>query len=113
MNEGPDPAAIAGLVEDDCARTILVVTQEEPMSVTELARRCEVSEPTVYRRLEDLLEYELVEESVSIDAGGHHRNVYRATLDRVAFEIDAEGVAVDVSRRKRMADRFTDLVREM
>ena len=113
MNERPDPAAIAGLVEDDCARTILVAAREEAMSVTELARRCEVSEPTVYRRLEELLEHDLVEESVRIDEGGHHRNVYRATLDRVAFDVDADGVSVELSHRERMADRFTDIVRRM
>ncbi|MFC4358002.1 ArsR/SmtB family transcription factor [Halobium salinum] len=111
MNDGHDVAALAGAIEDDCSRTILVVTQEEALSVSELADACGVSEPTVYRRLETLREQELIEERTRIDAEGHHYGIYAATVDRIAFELAAEGVDVELDRQTGMADRFTDIVR--
>jgi AcrR family transcriptional regulator len=113
VNDDDDTAALAGLLEDDCARTILVATKREAMSVSELADACGVSEPTVYRRLDDIREFGLVEEAVELDADGHHRNVYRATVSEVTFDVDADGVAVAVARDETMADRFTRYVREM
>ncbi|MFC6786693.1 ArsR/SmtB family transcription factor [Halobaculum halobium] len=113
MNDRPDAAALAGAIEDDSTRTILVATQEEAVPVSELADVCGVSEPTVYRRLESLRERGLVEERTRLDEDGHHRGVYRATVERVAFDLAADGVDAEVTRRTSMADRFTDLVGEM
>lgn len=113
MNDEQDVAAIAGLVEDDCARTILVATREEPMTADALAGRCDVSEATVYRRLEELEEYGLVEETIRIDPAGNNRQAYGAILARLTFEVTPEGVTVSVDRTGRMADRFTRLVGEM
>lgn len=113
VNEDEQIAALAGLVEDDCARTILVATREEPMSVTELADAADVSEPTVRRRLDDLTDHGLVEESMRLDDAGHHRHTYRAVVERLTFTVEPDGVSVEVSRAGTMADRFTRYVREM
>lgn len=110
MNDGPDAAALAAVLEDDCARTILVATREDALSVSELADACGVSEPTVYRRLETLRERDLIEERTRLDADGHHHGVFTASIERVAFEIAADGIDVEIARRSSMADRFTDIV---
>lgn len=101
------------MLADDCARTILVATREDAMPVSALAETCDVSEPTVYRRLEDLRAHELVEERTRIAPDGNHRTVFAATPDRVEFDITADGVGVRVARRTNMADRFTSLVEDM
>lgn len=113
MNADPDAPAIAALLADDCARTILVASREAAMPVSALAEVCDVSEPTVYRRLEDLRSHDLVTEQTQLAADGNHRTVYAATPERVEFDVTADGVTVSVSRRSSMADRFTTLVEDM
>lgn len=113
VNADHDASAIAALLADDCARTILVATREAAMPVSDLADACGVSEPTVYRRIERLREHDLVEERTRIAADGNHRTVYAATPDTLEFDVTADGVTVTVSRRPSMADRFTTLVEDM
>lgn len=113
MSDDRDVAAVAALIADECARTILTATTTEPMSAEALSERCDVSTPTVYRRLETLEEYDLVSERTQLAADGHHYSVYFATLDRVAIDLTDEGFSLQVTRRERMADRFTQFVEEM
>lgn len=102
---------IAALLEDETARTILTATSVEPMSATALSERCGVSEPTVYRRLEDLREHNLIEERTRPDpSGGHHHQVYAPRLERVTIELRDGTLTLDVQREQDMADRFTDLI---
>lgn len=100
-------------LDDDCARQILIETTSEPMSANELSERCDVSPPTIYRRLEDLSEHGLVSEQTRLAADGHHYSVYVATLDRVEITVTDDGLDVDITARERMADRFTDFIEDM
>lgn len=113
MSEEPDVEAVADVLEDDCARCILVRAYTEPMSASALAERCDVSEPTVYRRLETLREHDLLLERTHPDEQGHHYKEYRTNLDRLTVDVTPEGFEVEVSRRESMADRFTRLVEEL
>lgn len=111
MSEECDIEDIAALLEDETVRTILTATSDEPMSASELSDRCGVSEPTIYRRLEELRACDLVEEQTRPDpAGGHHHKVYAPRLQRVIVELDDGTLALTVRRRESMADRFTDLI---
>lgn len=101
---------ITQLLEDDCVRTILKRTLEEPMSASELTETCAASRATVYRRLDELADHGLVVERTDPDADGHHRTVYVAALDRVVVDLTTDGFEVTVSKRKRAADRFTEFV---
>lgn len=77
VSEENEIERIAAVLEDATARTILTETSQEPMSATTLSDRCDVSEPTVYRRLEDLRECEVLVEHTEIDPDeGHHRTIY-------------------------------------
>lgn len=114
MSEEADIDAIAALLDDECARCILVQTRTKAMPAPDIADRCNVSGPTVYRRLSDLEEQDLVVERVRPDEAGHHYSVYRANLDRVTVRITDEGFDVRVERtREAMADRFTRLIEEI
>lgn len=110
MSDDPPPDTIAELLADDAVRTILVEAANEPQSASALTEACEVSGPTVYRRLQTLREYDLVEPETKLDPGGDHYEVYATTLDRVVFDLQAERLTCSVSRRERMADRFTKIV---
>lgn len=101
---------VTRLLGTDCVQTILRKTLEQPMSAAELTEACTASRATVYRRLEDLSERDLLEEQTSIDPDGHHRTVYTATLDRVVVDLTDDGFEVRITKRERAADRFTNFI---
>jgi DNA-binding transcriptional ArsR family regulator len=105
-----DPEALADLLGDECARTILVEAKKEPRSAAELSDRAGVSEPTVYRRLERLREYDLVTEDLQPVTDGKNYKIYRTELDGIELDLDEDGFEITVSRRERMVDRFTQFV---
>lgn len=113
MDADRDVASIAALLADDCARTILEETATRARSVEELDERCEASRPTIYRRLAELVDADLLEVRTEPGEGGHHYKVYRASLDRVVVDLDDDGFELRVARRNRMADRFTRFVEDM
>lgn len=103
--------AVAGLLEDDCARTILAATSARPMTAKELKARCDVSGPTIYRRIENLRELDLLEAQTRPDTqGGHHEQLYAATLSEVSVRLENGDFEITVDRREPIADRFTRLV---
>lgn len=108
-----DVANIAALLADECARTILEETTTQPMSADELSQRCNVSPQTVYRRLEELRKYDLINEQTRADTEGHHYKVYTASLDRVVVDLTEDGFTLQLARRDRMADRFTQFIEDM
>lgn len=114
MSEECDIEDIAALLEDETVRTILTETSVEPMSANALSDHCDVSEPTIYRRIEEMRACELIDERTRLDpSGGHHHTVYSSRLRRVTVELENGRFALEVNRREDMADRFTDLVEGM
>lgn len=110
----PDVETVAGLLEDQTVREILIETSREPMSARTLKDRCDASGPTIYRRLERLREADFVVERTRPDPGdGHHRNVYAPNLDRITIDLGDGSLSIRIARRERMADQFTRLVEEM
>lgn len=114
VSEDADLETVAGLLEDETARTILTETSQEPMSANTLQERCTASGPTIYRRLERLRECDLLVEQTRPDpSGGHHRTVYAPNLRRVTVELADGEFTLRIDRREDMADRFTRLIEEM
>jgi DNA-binding transcriptional ArsR family regulator len=108
-----DLVAIASILEDDYAREILLHTSLESHSANELAEACGASPPTIYRRIEDLTEHDLLEVDQQFDPDGHHYKTYTANLEQVTVELDSGEFTVDVSRTTDPADRFTELYDEL
>jgi predicted transcriptional regulator len=92
-----DPETVIALLSDDHARTILETIQDEPKSARSLANVCDVSRPTVYRRLERLQAAGLVTTRMEYDDDGHHRRRFEALVDTVDLALGDAGfeVAVD------------------
>ena len=110
MSDENEFASIVELLDDEYARDILAATSTEPMSAEQLAERCEASPPTVYRRLDRLREFDLVDATQQLDPEGHHYEVFSARLVRVEVELVDGTYHVEVERRERdAADRFTEL----
>ncbi|ELZ35304.1 ArsR family transcriptional regulator [Halogeometricum pallidum JCM 14848] len=88
---------------DQSVREILVHTSERPRSARELAAACDVSKPTVYRRLEALERRDLLAQKTRYDADGNHYAAYACRLEEVTFGVDADGLAADLERGRPVA----------
>jgi predicted transcriptional regulator len=108
VGEDTEFATLVDLLEDEHVRTILAATSTESLSASELGERCDVSESTIYRRIDRLRAESLVAEQTRPRADGHHETVYVATLDRFEVELDDDGFAVSITRRADdMIDQLT------
>ena len=114
VSEECDIEAIAAILEDATARTILTETSQQPMSANTLSERCDASPPTVYRRLEDLRACDLLVERTKLDTeSGHHRTIYSTNFERVAVDLRDGELHLQIDRREDIADRFTRLIEGM
>lgn len=86
VSEDPALGEVLALLSDEYARAILAATSERPMSAKEIATHCDMSEPTVYRRVERLQEHDLVAKRTQIETDGNDYSVYAATLS--GFSVD-------------------------
>lgn len=71
---------IFDLFGDTLARHILVLTSRIPMAADELADYLDVSHPTIYRRINTLQNYDLLEKEFQITADGHNDKTFETTL---------------------------------
>ncbi|WP_336000219.1 ArsR/SmtB family transcription factor [Halorientalis halophila] len=101
---------IVDLLADEYAQSILRATNVEGMSADELSSHCEMSKPTVYRRLEDLRAADLVEERQRVDPDGNHAKEYYASLSDVHIGLEGGEFECNIERRELdVADHFTEL----
>jgi len=113
VSENVDPSTVIALLEDEHARTILTATSVEPLSKSELAERCDVSLPTISRRIEQLETAELVREQTRARPDGHHDTVYVAQLDRFEVRLHDGELEYELTRMDRdMTDELERLWRK-
>jgi predicted transcriptional regulator len=106
------PAEVFGLLDDEYARSLLSATSHRPMTVPELTEQCEMSATTVYRRLNQLERYGLVESEQVPDPDGNHKQRFEAQLDRLVVRLEDGEFNLSVetaSTTQQFADAFTDL----
>lgn len=100
---------ILNTIGDERARDVLAAVATEARSAKELAEACDMSLPTVYRRLELLQEHELVSERTAVADDGNHYNVYACNFDSTVIKLNEGGYDVRIYRRENAPDRFTQL----
>ena len=104
---------VLALLDDEYARAILRATSLETMSASALSEECDMSLPTVSRRVNRLVDCGFLAEYSHMDPDGHHFSEYEARLDRVVVELLSGRFALNVTVREDAADRFTRIWREM
>lgn len=109
VTESIDLPDFIGLIDDEHVRSILVATSAEPLSAGELSDLCGVSVSSIYRRVEELEEADLVREQTRPRADGHHESVYTATLDR--FELIIQDGEFDWTLERDEGDIADELTR--
>lgn len=106
MSKEWEPETIFDVLGSERARRILSIASVRPVSANELASAIDTSLPTVYRRVNALVDYDLLKEETTIDDEGNHYKTYETNLQRVCFEVDDGGFTVDIQLRRDMVDRF-------
>lgn len=108
MSDGWDPDNVMDVFGNEYARQILALGSVEPMSAEEMAEVLDASQPTVYRRLNVLLAYDLLKERTRVDDDGHHYKTFETSLRSVTFEVEDGGINVDMELRRDLFDRFSE-----
>ena len=104
---------ILNTIGDENARTVLAAISREAHSAKELAAECDMSLPTVYRRLELLQEHDLVTETTAVAEDGNHYKVYECNFDSTVITLQDDEYKVRIYRRENVPDRFTQLWDEL
>lgn len=73
---------------DPFARATLVLADNEPVSVKAVADELDVSPPTIYRRIDPLVDANLLKEHRRNDRNGNQHKVYEMLLEEVTFAIE-------------------------
>jgi DNA-binding transcriptional ArsR family regulator len=92
-----EPTELLSLLGDDHARSVLRVLADGPRPASDLVDELTISRPTVYRRLDRLESAGLVESSMRIREGGHHRKRFHLAVDSAEVGFDGDGLTVEVS----------------
>lgn len=88
------------LFTDEYAREILMAINDEAKPARAIAEECDVSRPTVYRRLDRLVDAGVVEETGRDRTEGRHRKRFRVAADGAVFRLGEDGFATDVVPRE-------------
>jgi DNA-binding transcriptional ArsR family regulator len=104
-----DPDDVFDVLASETARTILALTSERPLSADELVERCPGSAPTVSRRLNVLVEYDLLVEETAVDPDGHHYRTFETDVESICFDVGSESLDPRVGRERDLLDRVEEL----
>ncbi|MEF8809250.1 ArsR/SmtB family transcription factor [Natronomonas sp.] len=96
-------------IGDQHARTVLAAISREPRSAKELAESCDLSLPTIYRRLELLQDHNLVTEQTAVAEDGNHYKIYECNFDSTVIRLEDDEYDVRIYRKENLPDRFTQL----
>jgi predicted transcriptional regulator len=73
----------------------------------ELSEECDVALSTIYRRVEDMIDSNLLVERTQITSDGSHHSVYEANVDYLDVHIDDGTIDVRAHVREDAAQRFS------
>ena len=88
-------------IGDETARSVLAAVSRQPASAPDIADRLDLSEPTVYRRLNLLKEHDLVTDRTLVADDGNHYKEYESNFNStvIALEDDEYRRGTGSSRR--------------
>lgn len=101
------------LLGQERVRQILAATSREPLSAKELSEECNVARSTIYRRVEEMIDRDLLVERTQLTADGSHHSVYEANITHLDVGIEDGDIEVGVHLREDAAQRFSRIWREI
>jgi predicted transcriptional regulator len=100
-------------IGDEHARRLLAAISSEPRPAKELAEECDISLPTVYRRLETLEEYDLVTDHTLVADDGNHYKVYESNFESTVITLEDDEYQVRIYREDNLPEQFSQLWDEL
>ena len=100
---------ILDTIGDEHARRVLASISREPKSAKELAEECDLSLPTIYRRVELLEEHDLVKDRTLVAEDGNHYKVYESNFESTVISLEDDEYRVRIYREENLPDRFGQL----
>lgn len=104
---------ILDTIGDEHARGVLAAISREPKSAKNLAEECDLSLPTVYRRIEMLEEYDLVTDETLVADDGNHYKIYKSNFESTVISLEDDEYKVRIYREENLPDRFSQLWDEL
>jgi predicted transcriptional regulator len=104
---------ILDTIGDEHARRVLAAISREPRSAKELAEECDLSLPTVYRRIEVLEDHDLVTDRTRVADDGNQYKVYKSNFESTVITLEDDEYRVRVYREDDLPDRFSQLWDEL
>ena len=100
---------ILDTIGDEHARRVLAAISREPKPAKELAEECDLSLPTIYRRVEMLQEHDLVKDRTLVADDGNHYKVYECNFESTVISLEDDEYRVRIYREENLPDRFSQL----
>ena len=107
------PDNIIEVLASSESRKILSAASVRPVSAEELEQICDVSLPTVYRRINVLVEYDLLSEEQAIDSEKGQYKRFRTDLKEVSFVVEDGGFDIEVKLRRDTVDRLDEVLEDL
>jgi DNA-binding HxlR family transcriptional regulator len=101
--------AVLDTIGDEYARQILATLGRDAHSAKELAEECNISLPTVYRRLDELDEHDLVTARTVAGDDGNEYSVYESNFESTLISLEDDEYEVRIYREQNVPDRFSQL----
>lgn len=113
MSKEWNPNDIFEVLASEHARKILAAASVRPVSAQELKNICETSLPTVYRRVNALITYDLLSDHLEVEPDGNHYNTYTSDLKEVRIRVEDGGLNVNIEIQKDSVDQFGELFSDL
>jgi Fe2+ or Zn2+ uptake regulation protein len=101
-----EPDDVFDVLASETARRVLAATSVRAMSAQELGEVCDTSLPTVYRRVNALVEYDLLSAELEVDTDGTQYKTYTNDLERIEVRVDDGSFNVNIEIEKDAVDQF-------
>lgn len=108
-----NPDSIIEVLASSESRTILSAASVRPVSAEELEQICDVSLPTVYRRINVLMEYDLLSEEQAIDPEKGQYKRFRTDLKEVRLVVEDGGFDIEVKLRRDTVDKLDEIMQDL
>jgi DNA-binding transcriptional ArsR family regulator len=104
---------ILDTIGDETARTVLAEIARKPGSAKELTERLDLSQPTVYRRLDTLEDHDLVRSRTLVAEDGNHYQEFECNFKSALISVEDDEYQVRIFREEDLPDRFSRLWDEL
>lgn len=96
-------------LNDSKCRRIISATMQERLSADELSRRCDIPLSTVYRKVQRLVEADILAERVRLSSYPQYTHEYVLVADSLSVTfLDESGISIRLSRRTESPEQIEE-----